>query len=143
MSPRAGQPADGDSDDVERALASGRTVAVVGLSGDPARPSHDVASYLQRKGFRIIPVNPNLENVLGERSYPDLLSVPARVDIVDVFRRSEFVSEVVDQAIRVGAKAIWMQLGVVDANAAERARRAGLIVVRNRCLKVEHARIAR
>jgi uncharacterized protein len=126
-------------EDVRRALATGRTVAVVGLSDDPSRPSHDVARYLKRAGFRVIPVNPNLDEVLGERCHPDLSSIGEPVHIVDVFRRSEHVAAVVDEAIRIGAKAVWLQLGVSDPEAAERARRAGLVVVENRCLKVEHA----
>ncbi|MBI1853796.1 MAG: CoA-binding protein [Planctomycetes bacterium] len=132
-------PVDSTDRNIQRALATGRNVAVVGLSDDPSRPSHDVARYLQRAGFRVIPVNPNLGTVLGERCYENLSAIPIAIDIVDVFRRSEFVAEVVDESIRIGAKAIWLQLGVSDPDSAARARRAGLVVVENRCIKVEHA----
>ena len=106
-----------------------KTIAVVGLSDNPERPSYDVARYLKEQGFRIIPVNPTLQEVLGEPSYPDLGSVPEPVDMVDIFRRSELVAPVVEEAIAVGAKVVWMQDGVIDGAAAERARAAGLRVV--------------
>jgi len=122
-------------------LKSARTVAVVGLSADPSRPSHMVASYLKRQGYRIIPVNPNATEVLGEKSYPDLRSVPERIDVVDVFRRPEHVPGVVEEAIAVGAKALWLQEGVVHPEAAERARQAGLRVVMDRCMLKEHQRL--
>ena len=112
-------------------LKSVKTIAVVGLSPNPARDSHRVAKYLQDQGYRIIPVNPMVEQVLGERSYPDLKSVPEPIDMVDIFRRSEYVPDVVDEAIGVGAKYIWMQDGVVDEEAAEVAFDAGLLVVMN------------
>lgn len=124
-------------DDIRRILEL-KSVAVVGLSPDPFRPSHRVALCLQRQGYRIIPVNPFCELVLNERSYPDLESVPVPVDVVDVFRKPKDVGPVVDAAIRVGAKAVWLQEGVVDALAAERARRAGLLVVMDRCMLKEH-----
>ena len=127
-------------DDALAILRSARTVAVVGLSPDPSRPSHGVASYLKRQGYRIIPVNPNATEVLGEKSYPDLRSVPVPIDVVDVFRRSEHVPEVVEQAIAVGAKAVWMQEGVIHPQAAQRARQAGLRVVMDRCMLKEHQR---
>jgi predicted CoA-binding protein len=118
-----------------------RTIAVVGLSSKPDRPNYGVARYLQQQGYRIIPVNPNETEVLGERAYPDLLSVPEPVEIVDIFRRSEFVPEVVEQAIAIGAKAVWMQDGVVHEAAAERAREAGLLVVMDRCTARERRRL--
>ena len=110
-------------------LANASTIAVVGISPRPERPSYYVARYLQEQGYRIIPVNPMLETVLGERCYPDLKSVPERVDMVNIFRRSEHVGPIVDDAIAIGAKYIWMQDGVVDEAAAARAREAGLSVV--------------
>jgi predicted CoA-binding protein len=122
-----------------RALAS-RTIAVVGLSSDPARPSYGVARYLQRQGYRIIPVNPYEQLVLGERAYPHLRAVPVPVDVVNVFRRPEYVPEVVADAIAVGARALWLQFGVIHEEAARRAQAAGLAVVMDRCIKVEHAR---
>jgi predicted CoA-binding protein len=119
-------------------LRTARTIAVVGLSSKKARPSHGVTDYMQHAGYRIIPVNPNETEVLGEKAYPDLDSVPEKIDIVDIFRRSEFVPDIVDAAIRIGARAVWMQEGVVDVEAAARARKAGLIVVMDRCILKEH-----
>ncbi len=116
-------------DTIDEQLSNSRTIAVVGLSPDPARPSHYVAKYLQEQGYRIVPVNPSVDDVLGETSYPDLRSVPLAVDMVDIFRRSEVAGEVVDQAIEIGARYVWMQDGVVDEDAAVRAREAGLLVV--------------
>lgn len=130
-----------DDETLRRILQEARTVAVVGLSADPERPSHQVASYLQRQGYRIIPVNPTIPEVLGEPSYPDLLSVPEPVDIVDIFRPARYVPEIVEQAIAKGAKVIWMQLGVIHFEAAQRAREAGLQVVMDRCMKIEHQRL--
>ena len=123
--------------DIER-LLDAKTIAVVGLSSSPARHSFRVSHYMQSEGYRIIPVNPNETEVLGEKSYPDLASIPEAVDVVNIFRRSEHVSGLVDDAIKKGVKGIWTQLGVVDEAAAERARAAGLTVVMNRCLQVEH-----
>lgn len=114
---------------IEEILRDSKTVAVVGLSPKVERHSHRVATYLKEHGYRIIPVNPAVSEVLGERSYPNLSSVPARVDMVDIFRRSEEVGPVVDEAIEVGAKAVWMQDGVVNQEAADKARKAGLDVV--------------
>ncbi len=114
---------------IEEQLSKSRTIAVVGLSPNPQRDSHRVAKYMQAQGYRIIPVNPMTDEVLGEKSYPDLKSVPEPIDMVDIFRRSEYVSPVVDEAIEVGAKYIWMQDGVVDDEASERALAAGLLVV--------------
>src|ERR1700682_6012704 len=109
------------TDVAEKILMSARTIAVVGLSPDPRRPSHGVARYLQRAGYHIIPVNPNIDEVLGERAYPSLRQIPQPVDVVEVFRRSEFVGPIVDDAIAIKASAIWLQDGVVDEEAAARA----------------------
>jgi predicted CoA-binding protein len=119
-----------------------RTIAVVGLSGKRFRPSYGVAEYLKRSGYRIIPVNPNETEVLGERCYPDLDSVPEPVDLVDIFRRSEYVPEIVEAAIRKGARAVWMQEGVFHEAAASRAREAGMAVVMDRCILKDHRRLA-
>src|ERR1700683_3162749 len=110
-------------------LNSARTIAVVGLSSNPMRPSNGVSAYMQRAGYRIIPVNPNETEVLGEKSYPRLEEVPEKIDIVDIFRRSEAVPEIVESAIKIGAKAVWMQEDVINDAAAERGRAAGLEVV--------------
>jgi predicted CoA-binding protein len=126
--------------DIKSILEESKTVAVVGLSPREERYSHQVAKYLQSQGYRIIPVNPNADEVLGERSYPDLVSIPEPIDVVDVFRRSEAVPEIVEEAIKVGAKTVWMQEGVVHEEAAARAREAGLQVVMDRCMMVEHWR---
>ncbi len=115
----------------EEQLRNSKTIAVVGLSDNPARDSYRVSKYMQSQGYRIIPVNPMIEEVLGEKSYPDLKSIPEPIDMVDIFRRSELVGPVVDEAIEVGAKYIWMQDGVVDEAAAARARAAGIPVVMN------------
>jgi predicted CoA-binding protein len=122
-------------------LNSARTIAVVGLSGKRYRPSYGVAEYLKRAGFRIIPVNPEETEVLGEKSYPDLDSIPDVIDVVDIFRRSEFVPEIVEAAIRKGAKAIWMQEGVVNEEAAHRAEEAGIAVAMDRCILKDHRRM--
>ncbi|MGA2144311.1 MAG: CoA-binding protein [Bryobacteraceae bacterium] len=127
--------------DFAESLRAAKTIAVVGLSGRRYRPSHGVAEYLQRAGYRVIPVNPLETEVLGEKSYPNLSSVPLPVDIVDVFRRSEYVSEIVEEAIRIGAKMVWMQEGVVHEAAARRAQGAGLKVVMDRCILKEHRRL--
>lgn len=129
--------------DIKKMLETYRTVAVVGLSPDPGKPSNGVAAYLKRVGFRIIPVNPQVEGeILGERCYPGLAEIPEAVEIVDIFRRSEFVPEIVEQAIAKGAKVIWMQEGVVHPDAAARAEEAGLQVVMDRCILKEHAKLA-
>ena len=122
-------------------LRSARTIAVVGLSSKRYRPSHGVAEYMQSAGYRIIPVNPFETEVLGAQAYPELDRVPGTVDIVDIFRRSEFVPEIVEAAIRIGARAIWMQEGVVHEDAAAKARAAGLEVVMDRCILKEHRRL--
>jgi len=120
-----------------------RTIVVVGLSAKRYRPSYGVAEYMQRAGYRIIPVNPCEAEILGEKCYPDVESVPEPIDIVDIFRRPEFVPEIVEAAIRKGAKVIWMQEGVVHEEAARRAREAGLEVVMDRCILKDHRRLAR
>lgn len=124
-------------------LRSSRVIAVVGLSARKSRPSYGVAEYMQREGYRIIPVNPNESEVLGEKAYATLEDIPERIDIVDIFRRSEFVMPIVESAIRLGAKAIWMQEGVEDEAAAKKARDAGLFVVMDRCILKEHSRYFR
>jgi predicted CoA-binding protein len=118
-------------------LASAKTIAVVGLSAKPHRASFGVAETLQSSGYRIFPVNPNELEVLGEKCYARLEDIPEKIDIVDIFRRPEFVAEIVDAAIRIGARAIWMQEGVEDELSAARARRAGLFVVMDRCIAKE------
>ncbi len=124
-------------------LRKSRVIAVVGLSSKQFRPSYGVAEYMQREGYRIIPVNPHETEVLGEKAYARLEDVPEHIDIVDIFRRSEFVPPVVDDAIRMGASAVWMQEGVVDEQSAEKARAAGLAVVMDRCILKEHSRYFR
>lgn len=126
------------NDDTGHILANYRTVAVVGLTNKPDRPSYEVASYLQAHGYKIIPVNPAIKEVLGETSYPDLAAIPEPVEIVDIFRRPEDIPPIVEAAIQVGAKVVWMQLGIVNESAARRARQAGLKVVMDRCMKMEH-----
>lgn len=116
------------------------TIAVVGLSSDTMRPSNGVAGYMKRKGYRIIPVNPNETEVHGEKAYPDLAAVPESIDLVDIFRRSSEAGSVVDEAIRIGARAVWLQEGVIDRAAAERAKEAGLMVVMDRCWLKDHVR---
>ena len=126
-------------DPISELLKKAKAIAVVGLSNSPLRPSYGVSAYMQGQGYRIIPVNPNLRDaVLGEEPYASLRDVPGRVDVVNIFRRSEFVPEVVDQAIQLGVPAIWMQEGVVHEAAAAKARKAGLFVVMDRCILKEH-----
>jgi hypothetical protein len=127
-------------DAVAQILRVAKTIAVVGLSSNPMRASYGVAEYLKSAGYRIIPVNPNETEVLGEKAYARLEDVPEPVDIVDVFRRAEEVPAVAESAIRIGAKVLWMQLGIENAVAAEKARGAGLVVVEDSCLMVEHKR---
>jgi len=126
---------------VSQLFRTARTIAVVGLSSKRHRPSYGVAEYMQSAGYRIIPVNPNENQVLGEKAYADLHGITGPVDIVDIFRRSEFVPEIVEGAIRIGARAIWMQEGVVHEEAAATARAAGLEVVMDRCILKEHRRM--
>jgi predicted CoA-binding protein len=130
-------------DEIRSLLAATRTIAVVGLSDDPGRASYEVAGYMQRQGYTIIPVNPQLTGpVLGAEPYPSLRAVPGPVDIVNIFRRPEYVPAIVEDAIAIGAKAVWMQLGVANEAAARRAEAAGLQVVMDRCLAVDHRRLA-
>jgi predicted CoA-binding protein len=128
---------------IPEVLRSSRTIAVVGLSSNPMRASNGVAEYLKRAGYRIIPVNPNEIEVLGEKCYARLEDVPEKIDLVDIFRRSEYVPEIVESAINIGAKAVWMQEGVIHEEAAERARKAGLAVVMDRCTLKEHRKMTR
>ncbi len=128
---------------IRELLQSSRVIAVVGLSGNRRRPRHGVSEYMQQAGYRIIPVNPNESEVLGERCYATLADVPEPIDIVDIFRRPEFVPAIVEEAIRVGAKAVWMQEGVIHEDAAARARAAGLSVIMDRCILKEHRRFFR
>ena len=127
-----------ESDPVTDLLKRAKTIAVVGLSSNPMRPSHAVSAYMQGQGYRIIPVNPLIEECLGETAYASLLDVSDKIDIVDVFRRPEFVEEIVDQAIRLNVPAVWMQEGVIHEAAAEKARKAGIFVVMDRCILKEH-----
>lgn len=126
------------SDQILDLLKKSKTIAVVGLSDSPLRPSHGVAAYMQMQGYRIIPVNPEIKGALGEKAYASLLDIKEKIDIVDIFRRSEAVPEVVDQAIQLGVPAIWMQESVIHAEAADKARRAGIFVVMDRCILKEH-----
>jgi predicted CoA-binding protein len=129
-----------DPETIKQILDDCRTIAVVGLSSDPRRPSYGVASYMQRGGYRIIPINPNETEVLGEKAYPALADVPQKIDLVDIFRRSDAAGQAVDEAIAVGAKAVWLQDGVIDNEAAQRALNAGLLVVMDRCWLRDHVR---
>jgi uncharacterized protein len=125
----------------ENLLRNAKTIAVVGLSSRRSRPSYGVSEYMQSNGYRIIPVNPNETEILGEKSWASLEEIPERVDIVDIFRRPECVPEIVDSAIRIGAKGVWMQEGVVHDEAAGKARAAGLEVVMDRCILKEHRKM--
>ena len=126
------------TDPITDILKRAKTIAVVGLSDSPLRPSHGVAAYLQTQGYRIIPVNPQIQTSLGEKAYPSLLDVPEKIDIVDIFRRPEFVEEVVDQAIRLKIPTVWMQEEIIHEKAAQKARQAGIFVVMDRCILLEH-----
>jgi uncharacterized protein len=126
------------SDPVTEVLKNAKTIAVVGISASPLRPSHGVSAYMQSHGYRIVPVNPNIREALGERAYASLLEVPEKIDIVNVFRRSQFVGEVVEQAIQLDIPAIWMQEDVINEPAAEKARKHGILVVMDRCILKEH-----
>lgn len=127
---------------IKRILDECKTIAVVGLSSDPYRPSHGVAAYMQRKGYRVIPVNPNETEVLGGKSYEKLSDVPEKIDLVNIFRRPDEAGKAVDQAIEIRAKAVWLQEGVIDVEAAQRAENAGLLVVMDLCWLKEHYRYA-
>ncbi|MBL8821304.1 MAG: CoA-binding protein [Planctomycetia bacterium] len=127
--------------DTKQLLQNTRTIAVVGMSDKPHRASHHVAAYMKAQGYRIIPVNPTLTSVLGERCYPTLRDIPEPVDMVDVFRKSDAVPSIVDDAIAIGAKSVWMQEGVIHQDAADQASDAGLLVVMDRCILKEHERL--
>ena len=131
------------TDPITDLLKRAKTIAVVGLSDNPMRPSHGVSAYMRSHGYRIIPVNPQITSSLGEKAYASLKDVPEKIDIVNVFRRSEFVADVVDAAVKIGAKTVWMQEGVVDEDAANRARAAGMNVVMDRCILKEHRKLLR
>ncbi len=126
------------TDEIGDLLKRARNIAVVGLSDSPFRASHGVAAYMQSQGYHIIPVNPTIESALGEKSYKSLLDVKEKIDIVDIFRRPEYVPDVVDQAIQLKVPAIWMQEGVIHEQAAEKARRAGIFVIMDHCILKEH-----
>ena len=126
------------SDPITDLLKHARTIAVVGLSNSPLRPSHGVSAYMQTHGYRIIPVNPQIHGSLGERAYPSLLDVKEKIDIVNIFRRPAYVEEVVDQAIQMKVPVIWMQEGVVHEKAAQKARQAGIFVIMDTCILKEH-----
>jgi len=126
------------TDAIADLLKRSKTIAVVGLSNSPLRPSHGVSAYMQTNGYRIIPVNPNIKGALGEKAFASLLDVPDKIDIVNIFRRSELVDEVVDQAIQLKVPAIWMQEEVINQRAADRARQAGIFVIMDRCILKEH-----
>jgi predicted CoA-binding protein len=134
-------PSFGDDALKRRIMEDCRTIAVVGLSSRPSRAGYTVPAYLKRVGYRVIPVNPNLTEAMGERAYPDLLSVPEPVDLVLIFRRPEHILPIVEDAIQIGARAIWMQLGIVNEEAAALARAAGLDVVMDACMAVDHPRL--
>jgi predicted CoA-binding protein len=127
-----------DPDEIARMLAESKTIAVVGLSSDVSRASNSVSRYMQSQGYRIIPVNPNEVSVLGEKAYAQLEDVPEKIDLVDIFRRSEEAGNHVDEAIRIGARGVWLQEGVIDVRAAQRALDAGVAVVMDRCILKEH-----
>jgi len=127
--------------EIRQILETARTIAIVGLSDKPERDSHQVAAYLQAHGYRVIPVNPMVSEILGEKSYPSVSSIPEQIDVVDVFRKPDAVMEIVEDAIQAGASAVWLQLGVVNLEAAGRAAEAGLQVVLDRCMKIEHKRL--
>lgn len=129
---------DPSADPIRDLLQRAKTIAVVGLSDNPLRPSHGVSAYMQSQGYRIVPVNPSIAEALGEKSYSSLLDVPEKIDVVNIFRRPEFVEEVVDQAIQLKAPAIWMQEGVINQPAAEKAQKAGIFVVMDLCILKEH-----
>ena len=126
--------------EMEKIFAESKIIAVVGLSSNPARPSYSVARYLQSQGYKIIPVNPNEKEILGEKCYPELVSIPQPVDCVDIFRRSEEVGPIVEQAIKIKAKIVWMQEGIINEDAAKKATEAGLTVVMDKCMYREHCK---
>jgi predicted CoA-binding protein len=129
--------------DIKEVLTNAKTIAVVGLSDNPLRPSYGVSAYMQSQGYKIIPVNPECDEVLGEKCYKSLLEIPEKVDIVNIFRRPEFVPPIVEQAIQIKAPAVWMQESVVHEEAAQKARQAGIFVVMDKCILMEHRKISR
>jgi predicted CoA-binding protein len=129
-----------EDEEIKGILENNRTIAVVGLSTDPDKDSHRVARYLQEHGYHMVPVNPKTDEILGQKSYPNLTEIPFAVDIVDIFRKIEAIPAIVDEAIAVGAKVVWMQLGLAENRSAHKAMLAGLQVVMNKCLKIEHSR---
>lgn len=131
-------PPDNEIKDI---LETNKTVAIVGLSNKPERDSYKVAEYLKGRGYKIIPVNPGLPEILGEKSYPDLVSIPDKVDVVDIFRNVEAIPGIVDEAVKIKAKVVWMQLGLSHNESAQKALDAGLKVVQARCMKIEHTRL--
>jgi hypothetical protein len=130
-----------EMDPIAKVLSESETIAIVGLSSNRSKPSYDVAEYLQEQGFKIIPVNPTLSEALGEKAYPDVLSIPGSVDVVDIFRNPDAVPEIVEQAIAKKAKVVWMQPGAENMQAAERAMEAGLEVIMGVCMKKTHRRL--
>jgi len=130
-------------EEIVNILKNVKTIAIVGISEKPDRDSHQVARYLKDHGYKIIPVNPKYEQVLGEKCYPDLKSIPEPVDVVDIFRKPEAIPPIVDDAISIGAKVVWMQLGLAHNESAEKARKAGLEVVMSKCIKIEHGKFLR
>jgi predicted CoA-binding protein len=130
-----------DDEKLRRILESAKKVAVVGISDKEGQANHTVPRYLQSQGYKIFPVNPTLDSVLGEKAYPDLVSIPMKIDVVEIFRRSEAVPEIVDQAIQIGAKVVWMQEGIINESAAETALDAGLEVVMDTCMRATHKRL--
>jgi len=135
------QTADSALEEMRKILADAKTIAVVGLSDKPDRPSHSIPEYLQSQGYRIIPVNPRLTEVLGEKAYAHLRDIPFPIDVVDIFRKSEDVPPVVDDAIAIKAKVVWMQLGIVNEEAAAKARAAGLKVIQDACMGATHRKL--
>ena len=130
-------------EEIRDILQNYRVVAVVGLSPQPGRPSFQVARYLKEHGYRIVPVNPGQKEILGEKCYPNLSDIPFPVEVVDIFRNVEAIPAIVDEAIAIGAKVVWMQQGLVEPAAARKARKAGLEVVMDRCMKIDHAQLSR
>ena len=128
-------------DEIEKILKENKTIAIVGLSDKPDRDSYRVAAYLKDNGYRVIPVNPSKTEILGEKSYPDLDSIPQEVDIVDIFRKVDAIPGIVDEAIRIRAKVVWMQLGLAHNASARKAIAAGLAAVQSKCLKIEHQKL--
>jgi predicted CoA-binding protein len=147
MSPTYGGSGEGwknpSFEEIDRLLRESKTIAVVGLSPDPSRPSAGVASYLKRQGYTIIPVNPKADLIIGEKAYSDLRSVPVAVDIVEVFRKSEEALSITEEAIAINARAVWLQEGVVSPEAFRRGEEAGLIMIMDKCMAREHARMIR